>query len=121
MPENIKTYGLWNDEPRNSPEHRLWTAVLITFIDELIEKTNQLDDAKRKLNSNPQNKEYFQFAIEHIERSILILTQTCRCQGTKNICQMIGIDHRWFYQNIEKIAKDKKMKSRPIRQLQGDI
>jgi len=119
-PETIKFYGFDIDNNRTTPEHRMWISVLITFIDELIGFINDLHDLEKRIETYPHKNSLIK-SRDFTLKQIKSLIDHAKSSGTKNICELIDIDHRWFCLQLVKLADDKNLKSRPIRQIPYDV
>lgn len=115
-PDTIEFYGFGPDNNRTSPEHRLWISVLITFIDELIRYINQAVDLEKRIETS-MHKDHLSTSLVSTNKQIKDLIDLAKSNGTKNICELIDIDHRWFYSKLQEIAQQRNMKSRPTKQI----
>jgi hypothetical protein len=89
-----------------SPEKRLWIMVLETFVDDMILQNKYIKSCKRRNRIN-------QILLHDTEK--LSLLQKANAPHIVEICNSIGICHRWFIRGLTKVKNDPNYTSRPVR------
>ena len=109
-----------NNSERNSPEHRLWIAVLISFIDDLLRKNKQLDKQLARLEKDSNNQDLIR-SIKRQCYSIKWLLNDANSKWIKFICAHIGVSHKWYHRHLSELAGRPKRTFRPARVIEYDI
>lgn len=99
----------------STPEKRMWIAVLTTYVDEIMYNSRKVSHDKRKkmfLKTQWMEEKTIEERIRWHETKIQDLLIESKSDDTQYICELIGIDFKWFIECLEKIASS-HTKSRP--------
>lgn len=95
----------------HTPERRLWLAVLLRMVDDLIVhvKDRNIAEGRQKRKPSAQNLSVIQFANKEINE----LLMESKNNSIKVICDTLDMGHEWFQKRLETLANDKELIARP--------
>lgn len=104
---------LLNADYSSTPERRLWMAVLQTFVDDIYYYSRTRSHDKRRRFLIVKSKDEPEDEAHWTDDSI----ETCMYQANhphiKEICELINLDHKWFIDNLNRLAKSPEKFTRP--------
>lgn len=95
----------------HTPERRLWLAVLLRMVDDLIVhvKDRNIAEGRQKRKPSKQNESIINYANKQIDELLL----ESRNNAIKTICDTLDMGHEWFQKRLETLANDKELIARP--------